>query len=203
MTGNQPDPTVLARRLIPGAPRSGQSPQDGGDPGPCGDFDIRIAQDGTWFYHGSPITRKPLVKLFASVLKRDDAGGYWLQTPAEKGRITVDDAPFVAVELTVSGTGRDQELIFRTNLDDNVTAGPQHHIRVMTDAVTQAPRPYILIRDGLEALIARSVFYQLVDLGIDEPEVEESSKMRDSRPGRGVRFGVWSRGVFFSLGQLD
>jgi hypothetical protein len=198
MTGNQSDPTVLARRLIPGAPRSGLSPQEGGDPGPCGDFDIRIAQDGTWFYHGSPITRKPLVKLFASVLKRDGAGDYWLQTPVEKGRIKVDDVPFVAVELSVSGTGPEQELIFRTNLDDNVTAGPDHHIHVMTNPATEEPRPYILVRDGLEALIARSVFYQLVDLG-----VEESGKMRDSPPSRGLPFGVWSRGVFFPLGQLD
>jgi hypothetical protein len=203
MTGNQSDPTALARRLIPGAPRSGLPPQVGGDPGPCGEFDIRIAQDGTWFYHGSPITRKPLVKLFAGVLKRDDMGDYWLQTPIEKGRIKVDDAPFVAVELTVSGSGREQELIFRTNLDDNVTAGPEHHIRVMTDTVTKEPRPYVLVRDGLEALIARPVFYQLVDLGAEEPGVEERGKMRDSSPGRGLRFGVWSRSVFFPLGQLD
>src|SRR4051812_1743600 len=103
MTGANSDPATLARRLIPGAPQSGPSssgeqarlsgepPQHSVDPGPCGDFDIRIAQDGTWFYHGSPITRKPLVQLFASVLKRDEQGEYWLQTPAEKGRICVDD----------------------------------------------------------------------------------------------------------------
>jgi hypothetical protein len=206
MTGKQSDPTALARRLIPGAPPSGQSPLHGGDPGPCGEFDIRIAQDGTWFYHGSPITRKPLVKLFASVLRRDSVGDYWLQTPVEKGKITVDDAPFVAVELSVTGSGRDQELTFRTNLDDNVTAGPDHHIRVITDMVTRTPRPYILVRDGLEALIARPVFYQLVDLGTEDDlgtQDEEMGKMRDSGGARGVRFGVWSRGVFFPLGQLE
>ncbi len=192
MSGTRSDPTELAQRLIPGASGSGSAPH-AHDPDSCGDFDLRIAQDGTWFYHGSPITRKPLVKLFASVLRRDAAGEYWLQTPAEKGRIKVDDAPFVAVELTVTGAGHDQELIFRTNLDEIVTAGPDHQIRVMTDAVTTAPRPYILVRDGLEALIARPVFYQLVDLGVEQE-------------GGGVdhkQLGVWSRGVFFPLGRLD
>jgi hypothetical protein len=129
-------------------------------------------------------------------LRRDEQGEYWLQTPAEKGRIHVDDAPFVAVELTVSGAGRDQALVFRTNLDDTVTAGPEHQIRVMTDAATREPRPYILIRDRLEALIARPVFYQLVDLGMEEQPVAGGGTA-------GPRFGVWSRGVFFELGQLE
>src|SRR4051812_22787371 len=135
MSGTRSDPTELAQRLVPGAtgPRAASGAHD---PDSCGDFDLRISQDGTWFYHGSPITRKPLVKLFASVLKRDAAGEYWLQTPAEKGRIQVDDAPFVAVEVTTSGKGREQALHFRTNLDDMVTAGPEHQIRVMTDAAT-------------------------------------------------------------------
>src|SRR5690242_14323752 len=104
MSGTRSDPTELAQRLIPGASSSGSVPS-AHDPNSCGDFDLRIAQDGTWFYHGSPITRKPLVKLFASVLKRDASGEYWLQTPAEKGRIQVDDAPFVAVEVNVCGKG--------------------------------------------------------------------------------------------------
>lgn len=156
----------------------------------CGEFDIRIGPDGTWFYHGSPITRKPLVTLLASVLRRDPSGGYWLVTPAEKGRIRVDDAPFVAVELTVSGHGHDQTLIFRTNLDEIVTAGPEHHIRVSVEATTGEPRPYLAVRDGLEALIARPVFYQLVELGVEE-----------SRPDGGADYGVWSRGRFFALGQ--
>jgi hypothetical protein len=157
----------------------------------CGEFDIRIARDGTWFYHGSPIGRKPLVKLFATVLRRQPNGEFWLITPAEKGRIRVEDAPFVAVELTVSGSGHDQELSFRTNLDEIVIAGADHPIRVVTARASKEPRPYIEVRNGLEALINRSVFYQLVDLGVE-----------DSVAGGPQDFGVWSRGRFFALGQL-
>jgi len=128
------------------------------------DLQIRIARDGTWFYRGSLIARLPLVKLFASVLRREADGSYWLVTPAERGRVEVEDAPFLAVELTAEGEGREQQLIFRTNLDDIVTAGPDHPLRTET-AVDGEPSPYILVRDGLEALLARPVFYQLVDLG--------------------------------------
>ena len=180
MSSSRSDPTALAHRLAPPRSRPAASPRDQS----CQEFDIRIARDGTWFYHGSPITRKPLVRLFASVLRRDEAGGYWLQTPAEKGRIEVEDAPFVAVEVRAAGEGCAQELTFRTNLDEQVTAGPEHHIRVMTEADRQTPRPYLHVRDRLEALIARPVFYELVDLGVDD----------------GGRFGVWSGGCFFSLG---
>jgi hypothetical protein len=155
----------------------------------CGDIDMRVARDGTWFYGGSPIGRKPLVKLFASVLKRDAAGDFWLETPAEKCRIKVDDAPFVAVEMSAAGEGRHQTLAFRTNVDEKVIAGPDHPIRVEIASGTAEPSPYIRIRDGLEALIARAVFYDLVDLGIEE--------MKD---GKAV-FGVWSGGAFFALGD--
>ncbi len=92
-------------------------------------FDIRIARDGTWFHEGGPIRRIELVKLFASVLRRDDAGGFWLVTPVERGRIIVEDTPFVAVEMTASGNGDEQVLSFRTNLDEWVEAGPEHPIR--------------------------------------------------------------------------
>ncbi len=156
----------------------------------CETFDIRIASDGTWFYHGSPITRKPLVKLLASVLRRDPAGAHWLITPAEKGRIQVDDAAFVAVELTVAGALHDQQLIFRTNVDEIVSAGSEHHIRVSVDGTTGAPRPYLAVRDGLEALIARPVFYQRVELGVEERQ-----------PDGTAAFGVWSGGRFFPLGD--
>ncbi|HTP82499.1 MAG TPA: DUF1285 domain-containing protein [Alphaproteobacteria bacterium] len=161
-------------------------------PTPCGEFDIRIGPDGTWFYHGSPITRKPLVKLFASVLRRDESGAYWLVTPAEKGRIAVDDAPFVAVELTVVGKDRAQQLIFRTNIDEIVTAGPDHHIRVTADTDSAGPRPYIAVGRGLEALIARPVFYQLVELGVEEPRADGPAE-----------YGVWSCGRFFPLGRCE
>jgi hypothetical protein len=160
----------------------------------CGDFDMRIARDGTWFYHGSPIGRKPLVKLFASVLRREADGSYWLVTPVERGRIAVDDAPFVAVELTAQGSGSGQVLAFRTNLDETVEAGPGRPLRVSEDAASREPSPYVLVRPGreaqlgLEALIARPVFYQLVELAVPDP----------ADPGR---LGVWSKGAFFALGR--
>ena len=153
-----------------------------------GDLDIRIARDGTWYYRGSPIGRPPLVKLFASVLRREQDGNYWLVTPAERGRVTVEDVPFLAVALTVEGDGRDQRLIFRTNLDEFVTAGPDKPLRVET-AASGEPGPYILVRDRLEARLARPVFYELVELGAEE------------RVGDTIQFGVWSRGMFFRLGE--
>jgi hypothetical protein len=153
-----------------------------------GDLDMRIARDGTWFYRGSPIGRLPLVKLFASVLRRDAEGRYWLITPAERGRIEVEDVPFLAVALNVEGDGRDQRLIFRTNLDEFVTAGPERPLRVET-AASGEPAPYIRVRDTLEARIARPVFYDLVDLGTEE------------QVGGTTQFGVWSRDMFFCLGQ--
>lgn len=157
----------------------------------CADIDIRIARDGTWYHEGSPINRKPLVKLFAGILTRDPDGAYYLVTPAEKRRITVDDAPFVAVHVAATGEGAAQQLVFRTNVDDEVTAGPDHPIRVDFDDATGEPAPYIEVRLGLEALIARAVYYELVGLGETE-----------RRDGADV-LGVWSGGEFFTLGTLD
>lgn len=148
---------------------------------------MRIARDGTWFYRGSPIGRMPLVKLFSTVLKRDDKGEYWLITPVEKGRIAVDDAPFVAVELATSGAGRDQLLTMRTNLDEFVSVDQAHPIRVVHDPASGEPSPYVLVRDGMEARINRPVYYQLIELG-EEREVDGAR-----------RFGVWSGGHFFVL----
>ena len=165
-------------------------PDAGGNWSPLdrGDLDMRIARDGTWFYCGSPIARPALVKLFASVLRREPDGRYWLVTPAERGRIEVEDVPFLAVALTVEGEGREQKLIFQTNLDDIVTAGPDNPLRVET-AASGEPAPYILVRDNLEARIARAVFYDLVELGEEELNEETS------------QFGVWSSGRFFRLGE--
>src|SRR5215471_8017890 len=118
----------------------------------CGDFDMRIARDGTWFYRGSPIGRKPLVKLFSTVLRREN-GEFWLVTPVERGRILVDDAPFVAVEVDAVGEGADRRLTFRTNVDDIVTADAAHPIRVDHDPESGEPSPYITVRNGLEARI--------------------------------------------------
>ena len=157
-------------------------------PRDLGDLDMRIARDGTWSYRGSPIGRPALVKLFASVLRREPDGCYWLVTPAERGRIEVEDVPFLAVALTVTGDGRVQQLIFRTNLDDIVAAGPDNPLRVET-AANGEPAPYIRVRERLEARITRPVFYDLVELGREE-RVEDT-----------IQFGVWSGGRFFRLGE--
>ncbi len=148
---------------------------------------MRIGRDGTWYYRGSAIRRKPLVTLFSSVLKRDDDGQFWLETPAERGRIDVDDAPFVAVALDISGSGESQTLTFNTNLDETVTAGRDHPIRVDTDAASGQPSPYIHIRDRLDALIVRSIYYQLADLAVSRQDDDV--------------LGVWSSGIFFELGR--
>jgi hypothetical protein len=155
----------------------------------CADIDIRIARDGTWYHEGGAIRRKPLVKLFASVLRREADGAYYLVTPAERRRIAVEDAPFVAVEVTAEGEGASQILSFRTNVDDVVAAGPEHPIRVVFDAGTGEPSPYVHVRDGLEALIARPVYYELVGLG-RLAEVEGCQVL-----------GVDSGGAFFVLGR--
>lgn len=154
----------------------------------CGNIEMRIARDGTWLYRESPIGRPSLVKLFASVLRRGADGRYWLVTPAERCRIEVEDVPFLAVALTVEGEGRGQKLIFRTNLDEFVTAGTDRPLRVET-AASGEPAPYILVRKGLEARLARPVFYELVELGTEE------------RIGERTQFGVWSEGTFFPLGE--
>ncbi len=150
----------------------------------CGDLDIRIARDGTWFYLGTPIGRMPLVKLFASVLKKE-GGKHFLVTPVEKVGIMVDDAPFVAVDFTARGEGRAQSVTFRTNLDEEAEAGPDHSMRVTRDPDTGEPSPYVMIRSGMEALIDRKSFYRLVDLCCEE-EIEGTAQ-----------FGLWSGGVFW------
>ncbi len=147
-----------------------------------GDLDIRIARDGTWYYLGSPIQRPELVRLFASILKKEGER-YFLVTPVEKVGITVDDAPFVAVDFDVTGEGRDQVLTFRTNVDDTAAAGPEHPIHVRRAPRTGEPSPYVMIRAGLEALIDRKSFYRLVDLG-------------EHHDGW---FGLWSSGEFFPI----
>ncbi len=157
----------------------------------CGDIDIRIARDGTWYHEGSPIGRLELVKLFAGTLTRDRSEGYWLVTPAEMARIRVDDAPFIAVDMLVFGQGRDQVLTFRTNIDESITCDDRHPIRVAIDPKTGEPSPYVTVRQRMEARIVRSVYYDLVSLGTEEKVNNESV------------FGVWSAGTLFILGRLD
>ncbi|WP_107329074.1 DUF1285 domain-containing protein [Metapseudomonas otitidis] len=154
----------------------------------CGDIDMRIARDGTWYYLGSPIGRKPMVRLFSSIIRRD-GDDYFLVTPVEKVGITVEDAPFVAVSVEVSGEGERQVLRFVTHVEDEVEAGAEHPIRVVIDPVTQEPSPYVHVRANLEALIHRNVFYQLVELAV----VREIDGCR--------WLGVWSGGEFFPIGE--
>jgi uncharacterized protein len=156
----------------------------------CGDFELRIDRDGVWHYRGSPITRLPLVKLFASVLRRAPDGSYWLVTPAEQGRIEVEDVPFVAVELAALGSGRDQRLRLRTNLDEWVGVDDDHPLR-LAPASGGAQVPYLRVRDRLDARLSRSVFYHLVELAEPAPDADN-----------GI-VGVWSAGRFFPLGSVD
>jgi hypothetical protein len=181
-----------ARLMENSVPGKSSPPRRSGRPPPVElrDLDMRIGRDGTWFYRGSPIERLPLVKLFASVLRREADGSYWLVTPAERGRVVVEDVPFIAIALDSEGSGRDRRLIFRTNLDQIVTAGPEHPLRI-EEAADGTPAPYIMVRSGLEARLARPVFYELVELG------EEESM------GGEARFGVWSDGMFFCLGDPE
>jgi hypothetical protein len=146
----------------------------------CGDIGLAIARDGTWSYQGSPIRRKPLVKLFASVLRREADGLYFLVTPVERVPIAVEEAPFLAVELVAEGRGPKQRLKFRTNLDDIVIAGPGRPLRFRYDRDGRFA-PFVFVRDGLEAKLARPVYYELATLA------EEAEG----------RLGVWSGGVFF------
>lgn len=153
----------------------------------CGDLPMVIKRDGTWHYMNSPIGRKPLVRLFSTILRHDEDGKFYLVTPVEKCAIEVEDAPFLAVEVQVQGGGKDQLLTFRTNVDDEVTAGPDAPMRFVINPVTKEPSPYVFVRDRLEALINRAVFYELVNLGVEE-EYEGDT-----------HFGVWSGGVFFPI----
>lgn len=161
------------------------------NPDYCGELDMRIARDGTWFYLGSPIGRKPLVKLFSGVIRLDDDNKYYLVTPVEKIGITVDDAPFVAVEMFVEGEGRERIISFRTNVDDFVIMDEDHPFRLEIDPETKEPSPYVRVRTNLEALINRPVFYDLVNLAGEESINGEA------------RFGFWSSGQFFELGLVN
>ncbi len=151
---------------------------------------MRIDRNGTWYYHGSPIGRKELVCLFASVLRRYPDGSYWLVTPAEAGRVEVEDAPFVGVELFVSGSGRDMVLSVRTNVDEVVTIDAAHPLKMVAEDGGE-PIPYVEVRDGIAARLTRPVFYELVALGTEE------------KAGADPLFGIWSRGTFFPLGSLE
>ncbi|HEY5346623.1 MAG TPA: DUF1285 domain-containing protein [Rhizomicrobium sp.] len=161
-------------------------PVDDWHPAHCGDIAIRIARDGRWFHDGRLIARKELVRLFSTLLRKD-GDDFVLVTPAEKLRIIVEDAPFLAVLLDIEGEGSAQKLVFTTNVGDVAVAGAANPIRVVTDVQTDEPSPYVHVRSGLEARLSRAVFYQLAALAA--PGLEEDV------------LGVWSQGVFFTLGK--
>ena len=166
----------------------GLPPVERWHPAHCGEIDIRIARDGTWWHEGSPIGRKELVRLFSTVLRKED-DGFYLVTPVEKMRIVVEDAPFLAVMVDATGAGRSQRLVFTTNVGDETVAGRENPLRVEINSDTLEPRPYVHVRKGLEERIARNVYYELAELGVDGEGKDSGS------------FGVWSDGVFFSLGR--
>lgn len=169
----------------------GLPPVERWNPPFCGDIDMEIRADGTWFYMGTPIGRKPLVRLFSTVLRKDDDGRTYLVTPVEKVAIRVEDAPFVAVEMQVSGTGDAQRLTFRTNVGDVVEADAQHPLRFVVEKQSGGLKPYVLVRGRLEALLSRSVMYELVALG-EEIEVGGQSM-----------FAVCSGGTVFPIVPMD
>ncbi len=163
----------------------GPAPVEKWNPPYCGDIGMKIRSDGVWFYAGTPIGRMPLVKLFASVLRKDADGRHYLVTPVEKVDVAVEDAPFMAVEMEVKGSGRDQSLTFRTNVDDIVEAGPGHPIRFEMEEGSGGLKPYLLVRGRLEALVTRALYYDLVELA--------------NTDGPAGELGLWSAGAFFPM----
>lgn len=157
-------------------------PVESWNPAHCGDSEMRIARDGVWYHQGSPISRPAMVRLFSTILRREADGRFVLVTPVEKLDIAVEDAPFVAVEVKVEGEGKAMRLAFRLNTGDVVVAGPEHPLRV--EARDDGPHPYLAVRGGLDALIARTVYYELAQLALTQ----------DATPP-----GIWSQGVFFPL----
>lgn len=165
---------LLAEKRLP--------PVERWNPDHCGDSEMRIARDGTWYHQGSPIGREAMVRLFSTILRREPDGSHVLVTPVEKLSIAVDDAPFVAVEVKSEGSGSARSLVFRLNSGDLVTAGPDHALTIRPHG--EEPHPYLHVRGGMEALVARSVYYELMNLALDEG---------------GDPVGLWSDGHFFAL----
>ena len=186
MSTDQGDTSNPLRGLAEARKAKGPPPVHLWNPPFCGDIDMRIAQDGTWFYLNSPIGRKPLVQLFASVLKLED-GKYFLVTPVEKVGIKVDDAPFTAVRMAIVGEGRDQVIGFETNVDDAVTVDAAHPLRFAVEDGTDGLKPYVMVRAGLEALVSRALFYDLAAAGT----------VVDGW------FGVWSSGTFYPMQKAN
>jgi hypothetical protein len=185
--------TAGLEALIGRAARAGKGlpPVERWNPDFCGDLDMEIKRDGTWFYLGTPIGRMPLVQLFSTVLRKDEDGRTYLVTPVEKVGISVEDAHFVAVEVNASGEGDAQVLTFRTNVGDVVEAGPENPLRFVDEEDTDGLKPYVLVRGRLEALVARPVMYELAELG-EEIDI-----------GGVPMFAVRSKGAVFPIMPVD
>lgn len=172
--------------LLARSEAAGAAPVDLWNPPYCGNIGLKITSDGRWHYLDSPIGRERLVKLFARVLRRDEDGRHYLVTPVEKVDVAVEDAPFIAVEMECRGSGRDQTLIFRTNVDDIVVCGPERPLRFGRDEVHGGCKPYITVRGRLEALVSRALTYDLLELAVEQ-EAEAGPP------------GIWSGGAFFPV----
>lgn len=186
------DATYLESLISRAAPTDkGLPPVDLWSPEFCGDLDMEIRADGTWFYMGTPIARAPLVRLFSTVLRKDEDGGTYLVTPVEKLRITVKDAPFIAVEMSADEREGEQVLTFRTNVGDVVEAGADHPLRFEIVGENRQLKPYLHVRGRLEALVSRPLMYDLVELG-------------HSRPVDGIEmFSVGSGGAVFPVMPME
>lgn len=181
--------------LVAAAQMRGDLPVETWDPPYCGDIGMKIRADGQWIYSGSPIGRARLVKLFSRILRRDEDGRYYLVTPVEKVDVEVEDAPFLAVELDVSGKGRDQVLSFRTNVDDVVVVSPQNPLVCKVETATGGLKPYIRVRGRLDALVTRALCYDLADMAavaIPKPDGPDYG-------GQAKPLGIWSKGAWFAL----
>ncbi|MBA8900571.1 hypothetical protein FHW17_001448 [Phyllobacterium sp. P30BS-XVII] len=193
--GSQRDAAGLEALISRAAAQGkGLPPVEKWNPDFCGDLDMEIKADGTWFYMGTPIGRAPLVRLFSTVLRKDADGKTYLVTPVEKVGIRIADAHFIAVELNVSGEGDDQVMTFRSNVGDIIEAGADHPLRFVIDPDNGGLKPYLLVRGRLEALLARPVMYELVSHG--EDMVIDGKSM----------FAVRSKGAIFPImpsGELE
>jgi hypothetical protein len=176
MAGNQTEKDAENRlgglaALVQKSTVTGEAPVAEWDPPYCGDIGLAIRADGTWTYRGSAIGRMALVTLFARVLRKDSDGKTYLVTPHEKVDVHVDDAPFLAVAMDVTGSGSAQQLVFRTNVDDEVACGPEHPLRFAVDAATGAIKPYVLVRGRLEALVTRALTHALLEHAVENEPV--------------------------------
>jgi len=190
---SSPDNTLsleeTLKAILPDGKLSGKLPPvDSWNPQNCGDIDMVIRADGSWWHEGGRMNRERMVKMFSRILRKDEDGKTYLVTPYEKVIVHVEDAPFIAVRVDRAGDGGPQQaLAFLTNVGDVAIAGPENPIRVETDAETGEPAPYVRVRGRLEAKIARAAFYELVDMAVPQPDDANT-------------LGVWSQGIFFPIG---